>query len=525
MSESAYPSNVPSDDTAATPGSPNPSGPTGAGAGFEPEARRPSLIDAELEREIAEAMNSMSSSEMELLTGQAHGGGGRDQEGVLTGRIVGVHGDDVFIDVGGRAEGICPLEQFDSVPQVGGTVEVTIERIDPETGTQILSRKGAILAASWASLRRGAIVEGRVTGMNKGGLELDLNGIRAFMPASQCDVHRMRDVSVLIGERLVCEVTEVDRRDENVLVSRRRLQEREIAESRDRLMTELAEGQIRTGIVGNVTDFGAFVDLGGVDGLIHISNLSHAHVEKTGDVVQPGQRVEVKVLKINRETGKIALGLKQAQADPWATVLEKYPVGTHLHARVIRMADFGAFVEIEPGVDALIPISEMSWIKRVRHPSEILSEGQVVSASVLKVDVEKRRISLSLKQLETDPWAGVDAEFPANSVVLGRVARTTDFGAFVELRAGVEGLVHISEMSDSHVRRASDVAKPGDEVKVKILGVDMEARKISLSMKQASEAYAGAPGESGGVADAKKDKKRKKPLRGGLSTDNGWFIG
>jgi small subunit ribosomal protein S1 len=367
------------------------------------------------------------------------------------------------------------------------------------------------------------LVEGRVTGVIKGGLEVDLKGIRAFMPGSQVDIAPMKDISLLLNQNVKCEVIELDRRTKSVLVSRRKALERELAESREKLKAELAVGQIRSGVVRGITDFGAFVDLGGVDGLIHIREMSWGTVQKVSDVVTPGQRVEVMILKIDPKKDRISLGLKQVQPDPWGQAPDRYPVGTRLKARVVRIADFGAFAELEPGVDGLIPVSEMSW-SRIKSVTEAVSVGSVVDCVVIRVEPEKRRIALSMKQAQADPWAGVLDSFQPNSVVKGKVTRLADFGAFVEIAPSVEGLVHISELSDKRVKSCSEVVQPGQEVEARVLGVDSQNRRISLSLKAV---HAPTPAEvqtalAAQAAPARVEKKRKKPLRGGLASHFEW---
>jgi small subunit ribosomal protein S1 len=485
-----------------------------------PAAPAMSLPPEDVDREVEEALASMPPDELAMLAVPAPERVTPGQ--CCSGTIVKISGEDVFVDLGGRAEGIVPLQQFDQPPELGSTIELQVERFDSQSGAVILSREGAIKQVAWDQLRVGDAVEGRVTGMVKGGLELDLKGIPAFMPASQCDVQRMRDISVLIGQTLQCTVLEIDRRNRRLLVSRRKFLERQLAEAREALLNELEVGQVRPGTVVNVTDYGAFVELGGgVHGLVHISDLSYMRFHHPSEVVQPGQGVEVKVLKISREKGKISLGLKQVAPDPWNYVGEKYPAGTQVRGCVVRLVDFGAFVELEPGVEALVPISEMTYLRRLRHPSELLAEGQVIEGVVLKVEPKRRRLSISLKRLEEDPWAGVGDKYPAHSVVTGKVTRTTDFGAFVELHAGVEGLVHISELSADRVKRVTDVVQPGQEVRVRVLSVDPKGRKISLSIKGAAEPAQEPPKQE----ETKPAKKHKRPLRGGLTSDGGWFTG
>jgi len=357
---------------------------------------------------------------------------------------------------------------------------------------------------------------------NEGGLEVDLQGIRAFMPGSQAGTAPMRDISVLLNEKVRCEVIELNRRGKNVLVSRRKVVEREVAEAAERLMAELKVGQICRGTVKNITDFGAFIDLGGVEGLVHIRDISWGTVHKVSDVFSPGQEVEVRILKIDPERNRISLSLKDMQPDPWLNVPERYPVGTALKARIVRLADFGAFAEIEPGVEALIPISEVSWT-RIRNASEAGSIGDMVDAVVIRNDPEKRRLALSMKQAQPDPWAGVLESFTTRSLAKGRVTRLADFGAFVELVPGVEGLIHISELSDRRVKSCGDVVQVGQELETRVLGVDKDNRRISLSLKQVVAPEGAAAGADSAPSESPKEpRKRKKPLRGGLSCHFDW---
>ncbi len=488
-----------------------------------PAAGGDKLMDAALEAEVEAAMSAMGAEDLDTLGGpQAGAGGAHEDGGLVSATVVSIQGDDVFIDVGGRAEGVVAAAQFETVPAVGSKIEVVPERYDAASGLMVYSREGAVMRATWDALKPGVVVEGRCIGMVKGGLELDVNGIRAFMPASQCDVARMKDISVLIGEMLQCEVMKVDARGKDLVVSRRKLQEKIRKAQRDQVLSELEVGQVRSGKVVNVTDYGAFVDLGGIEGLLHISDMSYGRVRRASDVVEPGQTVEVKVLKHDTEKKKISLGLKQIQPDPWDGVPAKYAEGMQITGRVVRLADFGAFVELEEGVDALVPLAEFIWTKRIRHPSDIVQVDQNVTASVVRVEPEKRRISLSLKRIEEDPWALVEEQYPRNEVVTGKVMRTTDFGAFVELHPGVDGLVHISELSEEHVRNVTDVVQVGQEVECRVVSSDHEARKISLSLKNVHGA-AEMPTEE--EMAAKPQKKRKKPLRGGLESGGGWFIG
>jgi small subunit ribosomal protein S1 len=472
-------------------------------------------LDEVTAKEVEMMMEELGAGDMDAVYGAAPTAPARTKEGVQSCRVVMIDGDDVFVDMGMKSQGVVPRQQFgDQPPEVGQYVELVLDYYDSDSGLLVMSKEGAVKAANWATLEKGLIVEGRVTGMNKGGLEVDLKGIRAFMPASQVDIGRMHDISTLIGQRVRCMVTEVDRKDENVLVSRRKCLEKEQAEQREQLFQTLNEGDTVTGKVARLTDFGAFVDLGGVDGLLHIKDLSYGRVEKVRDVVKVGETVEVKVLRVDRTKERVSLGLKQVRPDPWSDVDQKYQGGMVVKVRVTQLAKFGAFAELEEGVEGLIPLSEMSRIKRINRPEEVVKAGDIVEVKILKVDPKERRISLSIKELEEDPWAGATEHFPASGKVKGKVTRLADFGAFVELRPGVEGLVHISELSEQRVRAVGDVVAAGQEVEVRVLGVDPDKRRISLSMKPAPEEMLPDRDDS---AEPAKPRKRKTPLRGGLS--------
>jgi len=488
---------------------------------MEGRAHGPSM--SEIDREVEEAMSSMAPSDLAELRGEVSASSGEAAPGSeVVGTVTGVTDDDVFLQFGVKTQGVVPRSHFGKKEPivVGRRVDCVVERYDEESGLLIVSRKGAATRATWANLMPGMLVEGRVTGVIKGGLEIDLKGIRAFMPGSQADIIPMRDVSLLLNQTVKCEVLEVDRRHKNVLLSRRKVMEREQAELREKLRGELEVGQLRDGFVRSITDFGAFVDIGGLDGLVHISDLSWGSVAKVTDVLSVGQKVKVMVLKVNAKRDRISLGLKQALPDPWVGVSDRYPVGSSLKARVVRLADFGAFAELESGVEGLIPISEMSW-SRTRAASDAVSVGAMVDCVVIRMEPNNRRIALSMKQAQADPWAGVLESFPAQSKVKGKVTRLADFGAFVELVPGVEGMVHISELADHRVKSCSEVLQVGQEIEARVLGTDRENRRISLSIKAVPTAEETADLASVS-APAKPKKERKKPLRGGLSSHFDW---
>lgn len=472
-------------------------------------------IDSALDREVEAALGGLS---LEALCGDTPQRGGADaaelaRKGLRRGKVISVDKDDVFVDFGGKSQGIASLMQFETPPTVGEEMDFHVERYDEREGVLILNRPGAAMThVTWENLEIGQIVEAAVTGMNKGGLELDVKSMRAFMPAGQVDLHFHKDISTFIGQRFNVEVTQFDRQAHNLIVSRRNVLEREREEARQKILAELQEGQTRRGTVRNITEFGAFVDLGGVDGLIHVSEMSYRRGKKPSDFVKVGDLVDVKILKFDKEAGKLSLSLKQAMPDPWVGVETKYAVGTALTGRVARVEAFGAFIELDEGLEGLLPVSEMSW-QRIRHPSDVVKEGDTIKLVVISLDPGQRRMSLSLKQAGPDPWSSVAERYAVDMVVPGRVTRVVDFGAFVELEPGLEGLVHISELADHRVRSAAEAVKPDQEVRVRVLEVDKKARRISLSIRKASEPA--PPPEP--AAPVKPAKKKKRPeLRGGL---------
>lgn len=450
---------------------------------------------------------------------------------LVTGRIANIGSEDVLIDFGGKSLGVMSRAEFgkEEKYEVGATIEVLILEGSATSGLISVSRKKAKQAAIMRDIQPGLLVEGLITGMNKGGLDMDIEGLRGFIPASQVDLHFMKDISDLIGQRVKAEVTKFDRLDGNIVLSRRKVLMREEAEAKERAFTEMSVGQLCRGTVRSVTEYGAFVNIGGVDGLLHISDMSWGRVNKPEDVVKVGDEVEVKVIKLDPVKKKISLSLKGATANPWTHVADKYQINEKVTGRVVRLQPFGAFVELEPGVDGLLPISELSWTRRVRHPSEIVKEGDVVQVAILGVDTEKQRISLGLKQLSQDPWSVAEEKYPSGAMIKGKVVRTTEFGAFVELEEGIDGLIHISELADERVRAVTDKVKPGQEVEVRVLGVDRENQRIKLSMKTPprmptpEELAEFAAKRAAAAAEAKKRAEKSEKRRGGITL--GWSDG
>ena len=436
-------------------------------------------------------------------------------KGLRRGRIVSVNKDDAFVDFGGKSQGICSLQQFVVEPKVGEEIDFHVDKYDTAEGILVLSIKGALATkVSWETLEVGQVVEGTVTGNNKGGLELEVKGMRAFMPAGQVDMYHVPDMTQFVGQKMQAEVTQFEAHAKNLVLSRRNVIEREREAQKTKLMEELAEGQIRRGTVRNVMDFGAFVDLGGVDGLLHVSEMTFKRGrQNAADFVKVGDVLDVKVTRIDKETGKLSLSLKQARGtDPWAEAATKYGIGTEITGRVTKVESFGAFIEVEEGMEGLLPVSEMSY-QRIKHPSDLVKDGDTLKLVVLSVDPAQRRISFSLKQAGPDPWKTVADKYHQGQVLAGNVTRLTDFGAFVELEPGLEGLVHVSEMAGQRVRSPGDVATIGQEVTVRVLDIDKEGRRIGLSMKQAA---GGSKAVAVEAAPLPQVKKKRPALRGGL---------
>jgi small subunit ribosomal protein S1 len=471
-------------------------------------------VETDVDKEVADALGDFSV--MDLMDADEPVTSGKPVKDLTTdptatttrGKIVAIHDDDVFVDIGGKSQGILPLNQFEKAPEIGQEMEFVIEGLLGDEGLIKLSRQGAITKATWDSLERGMVIEAKVTGTNTGGLELKVAGQRAFMPASQVDIEHVENLNQFLNQKLRCKVQDLDRRRKNIILSRRAVLEEEKAESAKQVMEELAEGQTREGTVRNIQKFGAFVDLGGIDGLIHISDLSYQHIDDPTQVVKVGQQVRVKVLKVDRENDRISLGLKQIEPDPWETAQQDYPEGEQVSGRVTKLTNFGAFVELAPGIEGLIPLGEMSY-SRINRAEDVLSKDQVVNVMVLNCDPQRRRISLSLKQLKDDPWKTADSSYMPGTQVSGQVTRTTTFGAFVLLEPGVEGMIHISELAHERVPTVESKVNTGDEVTAEVLSVDPDQRRIALSIKALTE----APEPRGGKGDGGRGRPRGKASR------------
>jgi len=413
---------------------------------------------------------------------------------LLEGRVVKLHETDVIVDFGYKSEGLVPIEQFalpDGTVQVhvGDLIDVMVDRqgVQPE-GYILLSHEKASRLRSWDNLekahRDGLVVSGRVTGRIKGGLSVDV-GVPAFMPGSQIDTRPIHNLDSLLGQDIPVKIVKLNRRRGNVVVSRKMAVEEEQQVRKNAALQVLEEGGVVTGIVKNLTDYGAFIDLGGIDGLLHVSDMSYGRVTHPSEVVHAGDEISVKILKFDRDKERISLGLKQLVPDPWESIQDRYPGGSRVIGRVVSVTDYGAFVELEPGVEGLIHISEMTWSRRMKHPSKVVKVGDQVESVVLEVKPKERRVSLGIKQLEADPWTTVAERYAAGSVVEGRVRKLTDFGAFIEIEEGIDGLVHISDLSwTKRVKHPSEVVKKGQLVQAVILNIDAPNRRLSLGVKQ-----------------------------------------
>ena len=415
---------------------------------------------------------------------------------VVRGRVVGVGRDQVTVDIGYKSEGQIPIGEFTTregeiTVKEGDEIDVFFDADEGEHGGIVLSRSKAEQAKVWRDIedafQHNGVVEGAIVGKVKGGLKVDV-GVAAFLPGSHADIRPARNLDRFIGQRGHFAVLKFNRARGNVVVSRRAVMERERAQLKQETMKVLEEGVILEGIVKNITDYGAFVDLGGIDGLLHVTDMSWGRVNKPSDVVSVGDRVRVVVLKYDPERGRVSLGMKQIMPDPWASVAERYPVGARVRGKVVSLADYGAFVELEPGIEGLVHVSEMSWTKRVTHPSKVLEVSQEVDVMVLDVDTANRRISLGLKQAEPNPWELVCINHPVGSRINGQVKNITDFGVFIGVEEGIDGLVHISDLHwTKKVRHPSEMFQKGDEVEAVVLGIDVENERISLGVKQLAE--------------------------------------
>src|ERR1051325_6835179 len=447
--------------------------------------RRPELYDED----------EYSSADYEKMMEMYQGSMASIDEGeIVKAKVQSIRENVVVLDIGFKSEGTVPLEEFKDHPdlKIGDEVEVLLEHLEDQEGAVVLSKKKADFMRVWEKIRlayeNDQPVEGTLVKKIKGGVVVDLMGLDAFLPGSQIALRRVPNIDELLGQKFEFKIIKLNKRRRNIVVSRRVILENERAGKHEKLMKELEKDQVRKGIVKNITDFGAFIDLGGVDGLLHITDMSWGRIQHPSEMVAIGAELEVKVLDIDWQRERISLGLKQLQAYPWKDVAAKYPVGTRVSGKVVSITNYGAFIELEPGIEGRVHISEMSWTRNVRHPSKLVSIGESIEAVVLKVDPNEEKISLGMKQTEQDPWMVLPLKYPVGTRISGKVRNLTSFGAFVEIEPGIDGLIHISDMSwTKRVQHPSEVVKKGDTVDVVILNIDAENKRISLGLKQAQE--------------------------------------
>lgn len=415
---------------------------------------------------------------------------------IVKGNVVRLTDDSVVIDIGHKSEGEVPLHEFTSGQnpisvKVGDSVEVYLDRFEDNDGEMVLSRERAEMLRAWDRISdafdRNEIVEGTIMARVKGGLSVDI-GVKAFLPGSQVDLRPVRNLDKLIGGKLQFKIIKFNKKRGNIVLSRRVLLEQDREKLRSSTLGVIKEGATLKGIVKNITDYGAFIDLGGIDGLLHITDMSWGRINHPSEIFEVGQEIEVKVLSYDEARQRVSLGYKQLQSDPWAIAGEKYTVGVKTKGKVVSLTDYGAFIELEDGIEGLIHVSEMSWSKRVRHPSKVVQIGDEVEVVVLAMDLENRRISLGMKQMEPNPWELVKEKYQVGDVIRGKIRNITDFGIFVGIEDGIDGLIHISDISwTERVRHPGDMFKKGDEVEAKVLQIDVEGEKFSLGIKQLTE--------------------------------------
>ena len=444
-------------------------------------------------KEMQDEMTEDFASMLEESFKSQNGDSGLQEGSIVNGTVIQLTKDFAIIDVGYKSEGQVPISEFTNARgeitiNVGDKVDVLLESSEDDKGMIVLSKEKADKMRIWdeisAACEKDEIVKGTIIGRVKGGLSVDI-GVKAFLPGSQVDIRPVRNLDQYIGKEFEFKVIKFNKKRGNIVLSRRVLLEKQREEFKRETLTRLKEGAILMGVVKNLTDYGAFIDLGGIDGLLHITDMSWSHVRHPSEVFNVGDEVRVCVLKFDPESERVSLGLKQIQEDPWHRADEKYPVGTRVKGKVVSVIDYGAFIEIEPGVEGLIHVSEMSWTKRVKHPSKILNIGDEVEAVVLDIDPKAKRIALGMKQIAPNPWTLLEDKYPVGSVIKGQIKNVTDFGIFVGVEDGIDGLVHVSDISwTKHVKHPGELYKKGDEVEAVVLNIDVENERFSLGIKQ-----------------------------------------
>lgn len=450
-----------------------------------------SIDEKEIEKEVTEVLGELSEEGLK----QVYEDSVRDFEAgtILKGRILEVLPDDAVVDVGYKSEGVIPLKEFEQPEKVkvGDEIEVLLEAVEDDAGLIVISKQKAERIRGWqkviAEHKEGDVVSGRVMRKIKGGLLVDI-GVPVFLPASQVDLRRPGDIAEYVGKEVRCKILKIDQGRRNIVVSRRRLLEEERQRKKEALMAEIEVGEMRKGVVKNILDFGAFVDLGGIDGLLHITDMSWGRISHPSEMLKIDDEIEVKILKVDKERERISLGLKQKTESPWARVEEKYPPGVTIKGEVVNVVNYGGFVKLEDGIEGLVHISEMSWTRRINHPSEVVAIGDMVEVMVLDINKEKEEISLGMKQTEVNPWTLVEEKYPPGTVVKGRVRNFTNYGAFVEIEEGIDGLLHVSDMSwTKKITHPSEVLKKSEKIDVVVLSVDQERKRVALGFKQLQE--------------------------------------
>jgi len=416
-----------------------------------------------------------------------------EEGAVIKGRVLQIRQDGVVVDVGYKSEGIIPIEEFIAGEaeklQPGDEIEVYLEEREDNNGNVVLSKEKADKMKIWEQLEEACnnevAVKGKVVARIKGGMTVDINGVKGFLPGSQVDLRPVRNLDSLIGQTFDMRVLKINQRRGNIVLSRRALLEEVRDKKKTETLANLQEGVVIEGIVKNITEYGAFIDLGGIDGLLHITDMSWGRVSHPSELFMVGDKIKVMVLKFDRETEKVSLGLKQLKSDPWATADQKYPVGQRVRGKVVSLTDYGAFVELEEGIEGLVHVSEMSWTHKVRHPSKLVAMGDIIDAVVLSIDKNSKRISLGMKQIEPNPWDVIAERYPVGSRIEGKVRNLTEFGAFVGLDEGIDGLIHISDISwTKHLKHPSEALKKGQKVEAVVLSVDKDKERLSLGLKQ-----------------------------------------
>ena len=442
----------------------------------------------EIEKELAEIIGSGSLENIEAAFDTSVKN--FDLGTILKGRVLGVIGNNVILDTGYKSEGIVPLSEFDTSEEVevGADVEVMLESFEDDTGLIQISKRKADRIRGWEKIvnkyQEGDVVTGKVVRKIKGGLLVDV-GIPIFLPASQIDIKPPGEIAEYIGTEVTCKILKIDEVQQNIIVSRRKLIEEERNQQKREFLDSVEIGQVAKGEVKNIADFGAFIDLGGIDGLLHITDMSWGRISHPSEMLAIGDQVEVKILDIDAVKDKVSLGLKQKSENPWTSVEEKYPIGSKIKGQVVNIMSYGAFVKLETGIEGLVHISEMSWTRRINHPSDVVAIGDSVEAVVLNINKDKEEISLSLKQVELNPWTNIEEKYPPGVTIKGKVRNLTNYGAFIEIDEGIDGLLHISDMSWSKkVAHPSEIIKKGEMIEVKILSVDKDKKRVSLGIKQ-----------------------------------------